>query len=135
MSFFGEVFLGEIVKKPVLDPKGEDLKGSGLLIIKGSPLRSKFHATSLANASLFSASILPLTTAYYICEGMGWEAIVNKNFKDAPQFMRFYTILIAIGALIVLFPNALLILIMWISQVINGVMLPLVLFFMLFVDQ
>lgn len=101
-----------------------------------APIAGKYasvlFAIGLANASLFSASILPLATAYYICEGMGWEAGVDKTFKDAPQFMWLYTILIAIGSLIVLVPNAPLIAIMWISQVINGVMLPFVLIFMLF---
>ena len=92
---------------------------------------SILFAIGLANASLFSASILPLATAYYICEGMGWEAGVNKTFKEAPQFMWLYTLLIAIGSLIILMPDAPLITIMWISQVINGVMLPFVLIFML----
>ncbi len=100
-----------------------------------SPLAGKYasylFALGLANASLFSACILPLATAYYICEGMGWESGVNKNFRDAPQFMWLYTILIAIGAVIVLFPNAPLMAIMWVSQVINGIMLPFVLIFML----
>jgi len=93
---------------------------------------SILFAVGLANASLFAASILPLATAYYICEGMGWEAGISKTFKDAPQFMWLYTILIAIGALIVLIPNAPLMSIMWISQVINGMMLPPVLILMLF---
>ncbi|HEX9021178.1 MAG TPA: divalent metal cation transporter, partial [Nitrospirota bacterium] len=69
--------------------------------------------------------------AYYICEGMGWEAGISKTFRDAPQFMWLYTILIVIGSVIVLIPNSPLIAIMWISQVINGVMLPFVLLFML----
>ncbi len=92
---------------------------------------SYLFGIGLANASLFSACILPLATAYYICEGMGWEAGVSKTFKEAPQFMWLYTILIAIGALIVLIPKAPLMAIMWVSQVINGVMLPFVLVFML----
>lgn len=100
-----------------------------------APLAGKYasllFAVGLANASLFSASILPLATAYYICEGMGWEAGISKTFKDAPQFMWLYTILIVIGAVIVLIPNSPLIAIMWISQVINGIMLPFVLLFML----
>jgi Mn2+/Fe2+ NRAMP family transporter len=100
-----------------------------------APLAGKYasllFAIGLANASLFSASILPLATAYYICEGMGWEAGVNKTFKEAPQFMWLYTFLIAIGSLIILIPNAPLIAIMWISQVVNGAMLPFVLIFML----
>lgn len=92
---------------------------------------SLLFAVGLANASLFSASILPLATAYYICEGMGFEAGINKTFREAPIFMSLYTIFIVIGALIVLFPRIPLIAIMWISQVVNGVMLPFVLFFML----
>ena len=100
-----------------------------------APLAGKhasiLFAIGLANASLFAASILPLATAYYVCEGMGWESGIDKNFKTAPQFMWLYTGIIAIGALIILVPNAPLIPIMLISQVVNGVMLPFVLIFML----
>jgi Mn2+/Fe2+ NRAMP family transporter len=92
---------------------------------------STFFAIGLANASLFAASILPLATAYYVCEGMGWESGVDQDFKSAPQFMWLYTGLIVIGALIIMIPNAPLIAIMLISQVVNGVMLPFVLIFML----
>lgn len=100
-----------------------------------APLAGKYasvlFAIGLANASLFAASILPLATAYYVCEGMGWESGVDKNFKTAPQFMWLYTGIIVIGAIIILIPNAPLIPIMLISQVVNGVMLPPVLIFML----
>lgn len=92
---------------------------------------SVLFAIGLANASLFAASILPLATAYYVCEGMGWESGIDKNFKTAPQFMWLYTGLIVIGALIILIPNAPLIPIMLLSQVVNGVMLPFVLIYML----
>lgn len=99
------------------------------------PLAGKYASTlfaiGLANASLFAASILPLATAYYVCEGMGWESGIDHDFKSAPQFMWLYTGLIAIGALIILVPDAPLIAIMLISQVVNGVMLPFVLVFML----
>ncbi|MBF0344234.1 MAG: Nramp family divalent metal transporter [Nitrospirae bacterium] len=99
------------------------------------PIAGKYASVlfgiGLANASLFSASILPLATAYSICEGMGFEAGVNKTFRDAPIFMSLYTLFIIIGALVVLIPNIPLIKIMWLSQVVNGVMLPFVLFFML----
>lgn len=99
------------------------------------PLAGKYASTlfaiGLANASLFAASILPLATAYYVCEGMGWESGIDHDFKSAPQFMWLYTGLIVIGALIILIPNAPLIAIMLISQVVNGVMLPFVLVFML----
>ncbi len=99
------------------------------------PLAGKYasalFAIGLANASLFAASILPLATSYYVCEGMGWESGINHDFKTAPQFMWLYTALIIIGALIILIPNAPLVAIMLISQVVNGVMLPFVLIFML----
>ncbi len=135
-------FLTDIVALFIIVACGATLFKAGVQIesakdaaISLAPIAGKYasvlFAIGLANASLFSASILPLATAYYICEGMGWEAGVNKTFKDAPQFMWLYTILIAIGSLIVLIPNAPLIAIMWISQVINGVMLPFVLIFML----
>ncbi len=92
---------------------------------------SVLFAIGLANASLFAASILPLATAYYVCEGMGWESGIDKDFRTAPQFMWLYTGIIVIGALIILIPNAPLITIMLISQVVNGIMLPFVLIFML----
>ncbi len=136
-------FMTDIIALFIIVACGATLFKAGIRIesardaaISLAPIAGKYasvlFAVGLANASLFSASILPLATAYYICEGMGWEAGVNKTFKDAPQFMWLYTFLIVIGAVIVLFPNAPLIPIMWISQVINGVMLPFVLIFMLF---
>ena len=99
------------------------------------PLAGKWasflFAFGLFNASLFTASILPLATAYYICEGMGWEAGIDKTFKEAPAFITLYTILILIGAGIVLIPKAPLLGIMFWSQVVNGALLPFVLIFML----
>ncbi len=62
---------------------------------------------------------------------MGWESGIDKNFKTAPQFMWLYTGIIAVGALIILIPDAPLVPIMLISQVVNGIMLPFVLIFML----
>ena len=92
---------------------------------------SKLFAFGLANASLFSASILPLATAYCVCEGMGWESRIDKDFRTAPHFFWLYTGLIVLGALFVLAPGAPLILIMYLSQVANGILLPFVLVFML----
>ncbi|VVB72835.1 Divalent metal cation transporter MntH [uncultured archaeon] len=88
-------------------------------------------AFGLLNASLFAASILPLSTSYFLCEGMGWDSGLDKRFRDAPQFYSLYTLLIALGAIIILFPDAPLLTIMVLSQVINGSLLPLVLIFML----
>ncbi len=90
---------------------------------------SLIFAISLANASLLGAIIVPLATAYYICEAMGWEAGVNKTFKDAPQFMWIYTLTIALGSLLVLIPGAPLVFLMVLSAVINGLLLPFVLVF------
>jgi NRAMP (natural resistance-associated macrophage protein)-like metal ion transporter len=88
-------------------------------------------AFGLLNASFFAASILPLSTSYFLCEGMGWDSGVNKRFWEAPQFYTLYTLLIVIGALIILMPDAPLLTIMVLSQVVNGSLLPFVLIFML----
>jgi NRAMP (natural resistance-associated macrophage protein)-like metal ion transporter len=88
-------------------------------------------AFGLLNASLFAASILPLSTAYTICEAFGWESSVNHKFTEAPQFYWLYSLMIFLGAAIILFPNMPLIAIMFYSQVINGMLLPFILIFML----
>lgn len=87
-------------------------------------------AFGLFNASLFAASILPLSTSYSVCEGMGWDAGVNKRFKEAPQFYSLYLGIIIISALIIMLPKVPLIPIMLISQVANGILLPFILIFM-----
>lgn len=92
---------------------------------------SILFGVSLANASILGAIVVPLATAYYICEAMGWEAGVNKSFREAPQFMWIYTALIVISALLVLIPGAPLILLMILSSLLNGILLPFVLVFAL----
>lgn len=88
-------------------------------------------AAGLFNASLFAASILPLSTAYTVCEGLGLESGLDKSFKEARFFYGFYTLLLAGGAGIVLIPNFPLVKFAILSQVLNGVLLPIVLIFML----
>lgn len=88
-------------------------------------------AFGLFNAGVFSAAILPLSTAYSVCEGLGWESGVNKRFKEAPQFYFLITFLIVVGAGVILLPNMPLIKIMLISQVLNGILLPIILVYML----
>jgi NRAMP (natural resistance-associated macrophage protein)-like metal ion transporter len=88
-------------------------------------------AFGLLNASLFAASILPLSTAYTICEAFGWKSSVNHKFTEAPQFYWLYSLMIFLGAAIILFPNMPLVAIMFYSQVINGMLLPFILIFML----
>jgi NRAMP (natural resistance-associated macrophage protein)-like metal ion transporter len=85
----------------------------------------------LLNASVFSASILPLATSYYVCEALGFEAGIDKTWSEAPVFYWLYTSLVVIGAGLILIPNAPLIAIMLWSQVANGVLLPFILIFML----
>ena len=99
------------------------------------PLAGKYctylFAFGLVNASLFSASILPLSTTYLICEGLGWEVGIDKKFVEAPEFYGFYSVIIFLGAGLILYPGLPLIPIMYFSQVINGIVLPFVLIFML----
>jgi Mn2+/Fe2+ NRAMP family transporter len=89
-------------------------------------------AFGLFNASLFAASILPLSTAYTVCEGMGFESGVDKRFAEAPFFYWLYTLLIVGGAgTVLLLPDAQLINVAILSQVLNGVLLPVVIILML----
>ena len=88
-------------------------------------------AAGLFNASLFAASILPISTAYAVCEGLGFESGLDKKFHEAPLFYWLYTALIVLGAGVLLLPRFPLIHVMVLSQVVNGVVLPFVLIFML----
>lgn len=85
----------------------------------------------LFNASLFAAAILPLSTAYSICEGIGWERGIDKKLKEAPEFYSLYTLMIVLGAGSILIPGLPLLKVLYLSQVANGVLLPFVLIFML----
>jgi NRAMP (natural resistance-associated macrophage protein)-like metal ion transporter len=93
-----------------------------------APLAGRFasllFAVGLLNASLFAASILPISTSYTICEAMGWESGLDHKFAEARHFYVLYTALIAIGAFLVMLPGLPLIPVMFFSQVINGIMLP-----------
>ena len=100
------------------------------------PLAGRYAAllfgAGLFNASLFAASILPLSTAYTVCEGLGVESGLDKKFGEAKVFYWLYTVLVAAGAIaVLLIPNHLLIKATVLSQVLNGVLLPPVLVYML----
>jgi Mn2+/Fe2+ NRAMP family transporter len=88
-------------------------------------------AAGLFNASLFAASILPISTSYAVCEGLGFEAGLDKKFHEAPAFYWLYTLLIVAGAGVLLVPRFPLVHVMVLSQVVNGVLLPFVLIFMM----
>lgn len=96
-------------------------------------LASHVFAFGLFVASVFAAIILPIATAFYVCEAFGFEAGIDKKWKEAPQFYWLYTAIIAIGAGIILLPNAPLIKISLISQEINGILLPVVLISMMLI--
>ncbi len=110
----------------------ESAKEAALALV---PLAGKYaadlFALGLLNASLFAASILPLSTAYTVCEAFGWESSVDCKFEEAPQFYILYSLMIVLGAGLVMIPNVPLIPIMYFSQVLNGVVLPIILFFMI----
>ena len=88
-------------------------------------------SAGLFNASLFAASILPLSTAYTVCEGLGFESGVNRRIREAPIFYFLYTLLIVVGAGVVLIPGFPLVRMILLSQVLNGMLLPFVLIFMI----
>jgi len=94
---------------------------------------SILFAFGFLNASLFAASILPLSTAYYVCESLGFEAGVSKSFREAPIFHGLYLGLIVLAVLIILIPSVPLLSILYLSQVANGLLLPFVLILMLLI--
>ncbi len=100
-----------------------------------APLAGKYaswlFAFGLFNASFFAAAILPLSTAYYVCEAFGWESGIDRTYGEAKQFYWLYSSILAVGALVVLIPKLPLIRIMLVSQIVNGVLLPFILVFML----
>lgn len=113
----------------------KDIPDASVAALAMKPLAGDYafilFAAGLFNASLFAASILPLSTAYTVCEGLGFESGLDKTFKEAPFFYWFYTLLIGLGAATVLIPNFPMLQIAILSQVLNGVLLPVVMFFML----
>jgi Mn2+/Fe2+ NRAMP family transporter len=100
-----------------------------------APLAGEFashlFAAGLLNASFLAALVLPLATAYGLSEAFGWESGINKTFREAPQFLGFYTAFIVLGAGLILIPGVPLIRIMFLSQTVNGILLPAVLIIML----
>ncbi|MBP7687481.1 MAG: Nramp family divalent metal transporter [Thermoflexales bacterium] len=101
------------------------------LLPLAGPYAEILFAIGLLNASVFSAAILPLSTAYVVCEAFGWEMGINRSFKEAKVFFSIYTALIVVGAGIILLPIPSLIDAMLSSQTLNGVLLPVILIVML----
>jgi NRAMP (natural resistance-associated macrophage protein)-like metal ion transporter len=109
----------------------QDAKEAALALKPFGQYAFLLFSAGLFNASIFAACILPLSTAYSVCEGLGFEAGVNRRIREAPIFYFLYTALIVVGAGVVLIPNFPLVRMILLSQVLNGVLLPLVLIFMI----
>ena len=114
-----------------LHPHGIQIEEAKDAAMALEPLAGRFSsqlfAFGLLIASIFSAIILPLATAFYVCEAFGFEAGIDKSPKEAPEFYRLYSAIIIIAVLTVLIPGAPLISITLWTQVINGILLPVVL--------
>lgn len=112
-----------------------DISDAAQAALALKPLAGQYAAllfvVGLVNASLLSAAILPLATAYNVCEGLGFESGIDRKFSEAPVFYGFYTALIVVGAGFVLLPHLPLLKVILFSQVANGVLLPVVLTFIL----
>lgn len=129
------VFFIIVACSATIFPAGIKIETASDAALALKPLAGKYcsllFSFGLLNASLFAASILPLSTAYYVCEGLGFEAGVNKRFSEAPHFYSLFTAILAVGALVVLIPGFPLFFIMVFSQVVNGILLPVILILML----
>jgi Mn2+/Fe2+ NRAMP family transporter len=106
---------------------------SNALVPLAGQYASILFAFGFLNASLFAASILPLSTAYYVCESLGFEAGVSKGFREAPVFHGLYLGLIILAVIIIMIPSVPLLTILYLSQVANGILLPFVLILMLLI--
>ena len=109
----------------------KDATDAALALKPFGPYAYLMFCAGLLNASLFAACIQPLSTAYTVCEGLGFESGVNKKWHEAPIFYWLFTLLILIGAGVVLIPNFPLIKMILFSQVVNGLLLPFVLVYMI----
>jgi len=116
---------------------GISIETAGDAALALAPLAGKYASMlfsfGLLGASMLAAFILPLSTAYAVCEAFGFEHGVSKSYKEAPVFFGLYTVLIVAGAGIVLWPGLSLYTIMLLSQVVNGVLLPPILIFMVLI--
>ena len=108
-----------------------DAKDAALALKPFGEYAFRLFSAGLLNASIFAACILPLSTAYSVCEGLGFESGVNKTWREAPIFYWLYTLLIVVGAGVVILPKFPLVQMILLSQVLNGMLLPFILIFMI----
>jgi NRAMP (natural resistance-associated macrophage protein)-like metal ion transporter len=124
-----------ITTATVLHPAGISVTSAGEAASALRPLAGPYaealFAIGLLSASVLAAAVLPLTSSYAVCEAFGWEAGLDHSWSEAPAFNGIYTFVIGAGAAIILLPKLNLIAIMLVSQVVNGVLLPFLLIFMM----
>jgi Mn2+/Fe2+ NRAMP family transporter len=136
-SVFAVVVAGFIIIacSSTIHAAGKEIQSAKDAALALEPLAGKYasvlFALGMLNASVFSAAILPLSTAYVVCEAFGWESGVDRSFSQAPIFFGTYTALIVLGAGIILLPIPSLVQAMMASQTLNGVVLPIILIVML----
>jgi Mn2+/Fe2+ NRAMP family transporter len=150
MSDFGQarldVIVGTLVGNTVsaciiiaaaatLFTRGIVVNGAAEAAMALAPLAGKWaevlFGAGLLGASLLAASVLPLATTYAVCESFGWERGLDRRANEAPIFYGLYTSLIVLSVLVVLIPGLPLFALMWMSQVANAVLLPIILLLML----
>jgi len=129
-AFFIIVVTGSVLHPVGLQVPSAEAAAQALVPLAGARAGLLF-AVGLCGASLLGAVIMPLSTSYAICEAFGWESGISKNFREAPVFMSLFTLLIVLGASVVLIPGISLIPLIISAQIANGVLLPIVLVFIL----
>lgn len=121
----------------ILHPAGIQIAGAEdaarALAPLAGPYAEMLFSIGLLSASLLAAAVLPLTSAYAICEAFGWESGLDRSWSEAPVFNGLYTFVIVASAAIILLPGLNLIAIMLVSQVVNGILLPFLLIFMMLI--
>ncbi len=129
-AFFIIVVTGTVLYPAGIDVTSADAAAQALVPLAGARAGLLF-AVGLCGASLLGAVVMPLSTSYAICEAFGWESGISKNFREAPVFMSLFTLLLVLGAVVVLIPGISLIPLIISAQIANGVLLPIVLIFIL----
>ncbi len=129
-AFFIVVVTGTVLYPAGIQVTSADAAAQALVPLAGERAGLLF-AMGLCGASLLGAVVMPLSTSYAICEAFGWESGISKNFREAPVFMSLFTLLLALGAIVVLIPGISLIPLIISAQIANGVLLPIILIFIL----
>ena len=129
-AFFIIVVTGTVLYPAGIQVTSADAAAQALVPLAGARAGLLF-AVGLCGASLLGAVVMPLSTSYAICEAFGWESGISKNFREAPVFMSLFTLMLVLGAVVVLIPGISLIPLIISAQIANGVLLPIVLIFIM----